>query len=178
MTTDDQPQITVSLIVAIAKNHVIGDGDKIPWHIPEDFKYFKTQTLNKPIIMGRATFESIHSMRGGNPSSGPALPKRKNIIITRQDDYTANECIVCSSLEKAIEKAKSHVNDDNEIMIIGGGQIYKQSMEMDLCNRMYITIIDREPDGDVFFPQWDNNTWELTSSDPQDGYCFNIFDKR
>lgn len=160
----------------MAKNHVIGDGDKIPWHIPEDFKYFKAQTLDKPIIMGRATFESIHAMKGTEPSSGPALPKRKNIIITRQNDYIAENCIVCSSLDDAIEAAKNHTNDDNEIMIIGGGQIYKQSMNH--IDRMYITIIDKEYAGDVFFPEWNNNTWQLTSSNPQDGYAFNIYDRK
>lgn len=166
----------ISLITAMSKNHVIGNGDKIPWHIPEDFKYFKSKTLRKPIIFGRATFESIHKMKGTDPSSGPALPKRKNIIITGQSDYTAEDCIVSDSLETAIASSKNHIDDTNETMICGGGQIYKQSM--DIADRMYITIIDKEYEGDVFFPKWDDETWALTSSDQQDGYVFNIYDRK
>ena len=163
---------TISLIVAMAKNHVIGNGSDIPWHIPEDFKYFKEKTLGKPIIMGRTTFESIHAMKGTDPHNGPALPKRQNIIITRQNDYTVNDCIVCSSLQDAINNADT----SDEIMIIGGGQIYKQAM--DIVERMYVTIIDKNYEGDVFFPEWDDSKWELTSSDPQNGYSFNIYDRK
>ncbi len=165
----------ISLIAAISKNHVIGLGDRIPWHIPEDFKYFKEKTLGKPIIFGRATFESIHKMKGTNPNTGSALPKRKNIIITRNDGYRADDCIICASLDDAINAAKNYVDDTQEIMICGGGQIYTQAM--DIVDRMYITIIDQDYDGDVFFPQWDDDKWTLTSSDRQAGYAFNIYDR-
>lgn len=165
----------ISLIAAMAKNRVIGNGDKIPWHIPEDFKYFKAQTLGKPIIMGRATFESIHTLKGTEPDA-PALPKRKNIIVTRQNDYTADDCIVSTSLNEAIESAKNYTNEENEIMICGGGQIYMQSM--DIIDRMYLTILDKNHDGDVFFPEFSNSEWTLASSVPQDGYAFNIYDRK
>jgi dihydrofolate reductase len=165
------------MIAACAKNRVIGNGDQIPWHIPEDFKYFKEKTLGKPIIFGRTTFESIHKMKGTAPHCGPALPKRKNIIITRNNDYQADDCIIGASLDEAINAAKNYVDDTQEIMICGGGQIYKQALDGNLCDRMYITIIDQDYEGDVFFPQWDDAYWSLTSSDPRDGYRFNIYDR-
>jgi len=165
----------ISLIAAMAKNHVIGHGDKIPWHIPADFQYFKAKTLGKPIIFGRATYESIHAMKGTDPSAGPALPKRKNIIVTRQHDYKAKDSVVCSTLDAAITAAQNHMDETNEIMICGGGQIYAQAM--DRVDRMYLTIIDQDYDGDVFFPQWDKDKWTLTSSAPQDGYVFNTYDR-
>lgn len=164
---------TISMIAAMAKNRVIGNGDQIPWHIPEDFKYFKEKTLGKPAIMGRATFESIHAMKGTDPYTGPALPKRTNIIVTRQSHYTVNDCMTCHSLEEAIEAANKETTD--EIMIIGGGTIYEQGLEY--ADRIYLTEIDKDYDGDVFFPALDSQ-WTLTSSDPQDGYSFNIYEKR
>jgi dihydrofolate reductase len=165
----------ISMIAAMDKNRVIGDGDKIPWHIPEDFKYFKAQTLGKPIVMGRATFESIHAMRGRAPDC-PALPQRKNIIITRQNDYAADDCVVCDSVDSAIDAAKKHVDDTNEVMIIGGGTIYKQALPR--ADRLYITIVDGDYGGDVFFPKFDDrNEWHETSCDRHDGYSFYIYDR-
>ncbi len=165
----------ISMIAAMAKNRVIGNGDKIPWHIPQDFKYFKAQTLGKPIVMGRATFESIHAMRGSDPHSGAALPKRKNIIITRQDGYAADDCIVRPSVECAIDAAKKHVGEGDEVMIIGGGTIYTQALSY--ADRLYITIVDGDYEGDVFFPEFDVQEWVETSCDQHDGYVFYIYDK-
>lgn len=165
----------ISMIAAMDKNRVIGNGDKIPWYIPEDFKYFKAQTLGKPIVMGRATFESIHAMKGSDPHSGPALPKRKNVIITRQDDYVADDCIVCGSVQEAIEVAKNHTNETDEVMVIGGGTIYDQALS--LSNRLYVTIVDGDYDGDVFFPEFDKNEWCEVSKDQYDGYCFYIYER-
>lgn len=165
----------ISMIAAMDKNRVIGNGDEIPWHIPEDFKYFKAQTLGKPIVMGRATFESIHAMKGSDPHGGSALPKRQNIIITRQNDYIAADCIVCPSVDSGISAAKSYVDDANEVMIIGGGTIYEQALPF--TDRLYITIVDGEYEGDVFFPQFDKEEWHETSCDPHDGYTFYIYDR-
>ncbi len=162
----------ISMIAAMAKNRVIGNGDKIPWHISEDFKYFKAQTLDKPIVMGRATFESIHAMKGSDPHSGPALSKRQNIIITRQDDYVAEDCVVCPSVESAVDVAKSHAK---EVMVIGGGAVYTQALPF--ADRLYITIVDGDYEGDVFFPEFDKNEWSQTSCDDHDGYSFYIYDR-
>lgn len=165
----------ISLIAAMAKNHVIGNGERIPWHISEDFQYFKTQTLDKPIIMGRLTFESIHTLKGTQPTL-PALPKRHNIIVTRQEGYIVEGCTVCPSLNDAIIEAKNYMSEAKEIMICGGGQIYTQAM--DHVDRMYLTILDDEHEGDVFFPQWSDDEWALTSSNPRDGFSFNIYDRQ
>ena len=145
----------------------------MPWHIPEDFKYFKAKTTGKPVIMGRSTYESIHGERG-TAGQGPALPNRKNIIITRQSDYVAKDCSVCSSVEEAIAEAK--LEEPDEIMIIGGGQIY--TMGLDYAERIYLTEIELEYPGDVYFPDFDEDKWSLASSDPQDGYSFNIYERK
>ena len=163
----------ISMIAACAKNRVIGNGDKIPWHIPEDFKYFKEKTLHKPIIMGRATFESIHKMRGSDPHLSPALPKRKNIIVTHQNDYKVTDCLVTLSLEDAIAAAKRENTD--EIMICGGGTIYKQALT--LADRIYLTEINQTYEGDVYFPEIDEKEWKLISSDPHDKYSFIIYER-
>lgn len=165
------PKPLISMIAAMSENRVIGNGDQIPWHIPEDFKYFKEKTLGKPVIFGRATFESIHKIRGTEPNI-PALPKRKNIIVTRQADYQAKDCPIASSLEDAIEQASAF---HEEIMICGGGQIYTEGLHH--ADRLYITIIDGEYEGDVFFPEWSDEEWRMVSSDPRDGFTFYVYDR-
>lgn len=174
MTSNTQHTPIVSIIAAMAKNRVIGSGDKIPWHIPEDFQYFKEKTLGKPIIMGRATFESIHKMKGTDPLSGSCLSNRYNIVVTRQSNYKPVDCGVCHSLRSAIDLAAGQNTD--EIMICGGGQIYTEALS--IADRLYITEINENYEGDVFFPEWDKNIWSLTSSNPRDGFIFNIFDKK
>lgn len=162
------------MIAAMTHERIIGHGDKIPWHIPEDFKYFKRQTLEKPIIMGRTTFESIHQMKGTNPNEGPALPKRLNIIVTGQTDYTAPQCEVCHSIKEALDFAKKVA--DTEVMVIGGGKIYDQFLPH--AERLYVTWIDGDHKGDTYFPKWNDKDWTLTSEDPHDGYNFTIYDRK
>lgn len=156
----------ISLIAAVSKNGVIGADNAMPWHISEDFKYFKRQTLNKPVIMGRKTFESI----------GRPLPKRPNIVITRQSDYAPEGVTVVRSLEEALSEAKKHNSD--EIMVIGGGQIYDQSIKT--ANRLYITEVNMEVQGDAKFPDIDKNLWQEKSRDNHKGdpsYSFVIYEK-
>ena len=137
----------LSIIVAKSINNVIGvDGD-LPWHLPEDLKNFKAVTMGKPLIMGRATFESI----------GRPLPGRRNIIITRQKDYKVEGAEVFLSPEGALEAIK----DAEEVMIIGGGQIYTALFEQ--VNRIYITYVEINVDGDTFFPEIDYAFWKITS---------------
>lgn len=161
----------ISMIAAMAQNNVIGNGDDIPWHIPEDFKYFKEKTLDKPVIMGRATFESIHKIRGSDPDSGPALPKRTNIIITRQENYKAKDCFVSTSIEDAIAQAKLELAE--EIMIIGGGTIYEQALPF--ADYIYLTEIDGDYKGDVFFPELSPSEWQKIKSEKKDGFSFNEY---
>lgn len=133
------------------KNNVIGKDGDIPWHLPDDFKYFKKTTLNHHIIMGRKCFESI----------GRPLPKRTNVILTRNPFYLVSNCLVVPSLEEALAVAKD--NGDEEAFICGGGQIY--ALAMDLCDKLYITEIDMEVPGKkealIRFPEVDKDIWKL-----------------
>lgn len=128
----------ISFIVAMSKNRVIGKDNKLPWNIPADLQRFKRITLGHPIIMGRKTFESM----------GKALPNRENIVVTRQKKYKAEGVTVCHSLEEAL---KPYKNSDQEVFIIGGGEIFQQALP--LVNKIYLTVIDKEFDGDAFFPE-------------------------
>ncbi|MCB1827108.1 MAG: type 3 dihydrofolate reductase [Coxiellaceae bacterium] len=136
----------ISLIVAMAKNRVIGKDQQMPWHLPADLAHFKKVTMNKPIIMGRKTFESI----------GRPLPGRRNIVITRQSIEIPG-CDVCHSLEEALEA----VAGEDEAMIIGGGNLYRQALSM--AKRLYLTFIDLEVDGDTTFPEWNPSEWKEVS---------------
>ncbi len=133
----------ISLIAAISTNNVIGRDNKIPWHISEDFKRFKSLTMGHPIIMGRKTYESI----------GKPLPGRINIVITRDENYSPEGVDVVHSVDKAVDLAKTKEGSD-EIFIIGGGQIYSQSM--DLADKIYLTVVEQEVQGDIFFPDYSN----------------------
>lgn len=150
----------LSLIVAIADNNVIGLGNKMPWHISEDFKHFKEITMGKPCIMGRKTYESILDQLG------KPLPNRTSIVISRSG-FTHEGAISASSLENAIEKAKAE--SDDEIMVIGGAQIYE--IALPLANRIYLTRVHQSPDGDAFFPELDDEWKEIERAD-HDGFSF------
>jgi dihydrofolate reductase len=139
----------IILVVATGKNNVIGKDNKLLWHLPIDFKFFKTITLGHPIIMGRATFDSV----------GKPLPGRRNIVISRNKDLVIQGCEVCHSIDDAISLCK----DEETIMIIGGEEIYKQSMP--IADRIYRTLVDISPDGDRFFPDINLDEWKLVASD-------------
>ncbi len=141
----------VSAIAAAAKNNVIGDGADIPWRIPTDYKYFKQTTLDHHIIMGRKTFASM----------GRPLPKRTNIVLTRDLMFTATGILVAHSIEEALTMA--YDNDETEVFIIGGGEIYKQSMHY--LDKVYLTRVMAEPEGEVVFPDLPAEEWELISSE-------------
>lgn len=131
---------TISLVAAMAKNRVIGKDNQMPWHLPADLQHFKEVTLGKPIIMGRKTYESI----------GRPLPGRKNIVISRNPSYQLDGCENVTSIEDAIELVKG----DAEVMIIGGGFLYSQMI--DKANKLYLTYIDFEVEGDTCFPSFDH----------------------
>lgn len=142
--------VAVAIIAAVANNGVIGHGDTIPWRLPGDFAHFKRMTLGKPLIMGRKTFESI----------GRPLPGRTNIVVTRQEGYQPDGVIVISSLEAALDHAQEIAKADraNEVMIGGGAEIYRQAMPF--ADRMYISKVELEPEGDIFFPPIDFEQWK------------------
>lgn len=138
--SDTMQKPIVSIIAAMSLNRVIGKGGAIPWHISEDSKYFKEKTTGHAIIMGRATFQSL----------GRPLPNRTNIVITRDTSFQAPGCIICGSLEKAIEKAKAI--EQEEIFIIGGGQVYAETIG--IADKLYLTLVHKEFTGDAFFPDY------------------------
>ena len=141
--------MNISCIVAVANNNVIGKDNDIPWYLPADLKYFKKITMDRHILMGRNCYESI----------GRPLPKRTNVIITRDPYFIASNCLIAHSIDEALEIA--YDNGEKEAMIIGGGTIYKQTH--DLWDTLYITEVDVNVDGDVFFPQIDSKLWKLVS---------------
>jgi dihydrofolate reductase len=142
----------ISAIVATDKNRVIGKGNDIPWYLPADLKYFKRRTLNHHIIMGRKSFQSI----------GRPLPKRTNIIITRNPFFIASNCLIVNTLEEALQIARD--NGEEEAFIIGGGEIYRLSMPM--LDRIYLTEVDTEVEsGEVFFPKLLPEEWKVMSSE-------------
>ena len=153
----------ISIIVAITRNNAIGRSGDLLFHISEDLKQFKAVTMGHPIIMGRKTFESF-------PNG--ALPGRRNIIITRQEDYSANGIELVNSLQSAIDA----VTDTDEAFVIGGGEIYRQALP--LCSRLYLTEIDAEiADADTFFPEINREEWEIINQseikeDPRTGTQF------
>lgn len=143
--------LPVVLVVAIANNNVIGSDGDMPWKLSTDLKRFKSDTMGKPIIMGRKTFESI----------GKALPGRLNIVISRSD-YEADDIVHANSLEAALFIANGwgQENGSDEICIIGGGQIYAQAMS--LASKMYVTRVLAEPEGDTRFPEIQETLWRET----------------
>ena len=132
----------ISIIVAIAENGVIGDKNALLWNIKEDMRRFRTTTMGHPVVMGRKTFESI----------GRPLPKRTNVVITRGDSEFEG-CLVAHSIEEAVKM----FSPDEEVFIIGGAQIYKQALP--LADKLYLTIVHRNYEGDTSFPEIDYSEW-------------------
>ena len=156
----------IAMIAAMTNNRVIGKDNKMPWHLPEDLKHFKAMTLGKPVVMGRKTFESI----------GRPLPGRHNIVITRQADYQPDGV----SCVNSFEAAKELVKDCDELVVIGGGQLYKEILPV--ADTLYLTFIELTVDGDTFFPEWDDGSWKLTEkvveiNESQLQYSFNTLVK-
>ena len=138
----------LSIIVATSLNNAIGKDNQLLWHLPADLKFFKTTTMGCPVLMGRKTFQSI----------GRTLPGRKNIVITRDAQFN-NDHLFDIIVEPNLESAITHLNKEDGIFIIGGGEIYKQSIH--LVDTIYRTIVNTTIDGDVYFPNLDVNYFEL-----------------
>lgn len=138
----------IAMIAAMANNRVIGKDNQMPWHLPEDLRHFKAMTLSKPVVMGRKTFESI----------GRPLPGRHNIVISRNTDFCPEGVTCVTNYEDAIAAAEPC----DEVVIIGGGQLYAQILPK--TDVLYLTMIELDTDGDTFFPDWDDGSWDLQSS--------------
>jgi len=151
----------ISLIVAIAKNNVIGCDNRLLWHLPADMRYFKAKTTGHHIIMGRNTFESI----GG----GRLLPNRTSVILSRNTSLEIPGALIANTVEEALAKCPQ----DEEVFVIGGEQIYRQTI--DIAHKLYITTVDAEPEGDVHFPQVDPKQWIMASEEhhlPDEKNCY------
>lgn len=139
----------VSMITAMAKQRVIGRNGSMPWHLPADLAHFKRCTMGCPVIMGRKTYDSI----------GRPLPGRKNIVLSRSQSLAIESCTVVNSLDEALIL----VEDDAEVFIIGGQQLYRQALP--LSHRLYLTHIDAEFEGDTFFPEYSHSDWNQFSTE-------------
>ncbi|WP_182199367.1 dihydrofolate reductase [Paraliobacillus salinarum] len=137
----------ISFMFAMDKNQVIGHEQWMPWNLPRDLQHFKKKTLNHTIVMGRKTFESFNK----------PLPKRENVIITRDESYEREGCTVIHSIETLLDWNKTH--PDKEYFVIGGGEIFKQLLPY--ADRMYMTYINETFEGDTFFPSYDETEWTL-----------------
>ena len=155
--------VQIAIIVAMDSNRVIGNANRLPWHLPADLAHFRAITMGKPILMGRRTHESI----------GRPLPGRDNIVISRNRNYTAEGCTVVHSLEEAVQAAAGH----DEIMIIGGAELYRQALPQ--ADVLYLTRVEGAFEGDAFFPELDDSAWrEVQRSerapDEKNPYCYSF----
>ena len=167
--------LPLSLIAALAENRVIGIDNSMPWHLPGDFKYFKATTLGKPIIMGRKTWDSL----------GRPLPGRLNLVVSRQPGLQLEGAEVFASLDEAMLRAEQWAlaQGVDELMLIGGAQLYTQAIERGLADRLYLTRVELNPEGDAWFPEFDAAQWTLVSSqeNPAEGekpaYHFEVWER-
>nr|WP_295886119.1 dihydrofolate reductase [uncultured Devosia sp.] len=143
--------VKIAMIAGVAENGVIGSDQTIPWRVPSDMAFFKRTTMGKPVVMGRKQYETV----------GKPLPGRTNIVITRQEGYQPEGVLVFHSVDAALARAREIARADgvDEIMIIGGGQLYAQLIER--ADRLYITHIDLNPPGDVLFPAVRHEDWTV-----------------
>ncbi len=147
----------VVLVAAMGRNRVIGVDGGMPWHLPEDLRRFKELTMGSPMIMGRSTYDSI----------GRVLPGRTTIVLTRNSDLEIAGAIVAHTPEKALESARAIAGSEGEVMVVGGGEIYR--LFLPLADRLELTIVDAEPKGDTTFPEIDAGDWNIVSSRRLDG---------
>ncbi len=162
------------MIAALSRNQVIGKNNDLPWKLPDDMKYFMETTKGHHTIMGRKNYDSI-------PQKFKPLPQRTNIVVTHQQNFNAPGCIVVNSVEKGLQLAER--SNESEAFIIGGAEIYKLGLPH--ANRLYLTEIAAEIEGDTFFPTFDRNQWKETSrkhhdKDDRHAYSFDfvVYDKK
>jgi dihydrofolate reductase len=159
----------ITLIVAMGKNREIGKENQLLWHLPKDLKHFKELTSGYPIIMGRKTYESI----------GKPLPNRTNIVISRKNDWFEEGILIVGSIKEAVKFAKKI---DEEVFIIGGGNIYEQTI--DLADKLEVTLVDAELGADTFFPKINEKVWQKTNEEYHQkdeknefDFCFQTFER-
>ena len=154
----------IIIIAAVAENGVIGRDGDIPWHIPEDLKHFKQKTSGHAVLMGRKTYFSL-------PEDYRPLSDRKNIVLSRSEPDVPEEVEVASSLEQGFEKASEH----EKCFVIGGAGVYEQSL--DYADRLVLTEVEKNPEGDTYFPDWDEEEWKEVEREERDGFSFVEYEK-
>lgn len=159
----------ITIVAAIGRNNALGKDNQLLWRLPKDLRHFKELTENHPVVMGRKTYESI----------GKALPNRTNIVVSRKSGWFEEGILIVSTLKEALKFAKK-INEN--IFIIGGGEIYKQTM--DQADRLEITLVDANPDADTFFPAIDPKIWQKTDEEcfekdekNEYSFCFQTFER-
>ena len=165
--------LPLSLIAALGQNRVIGVDNSMPWHLPGDFKYFKATTLGKPIIMGRKTWDSL----------GRPLPGRLNLVVSRQTGLQLEGAEVFASLQDAVARAEVWAQEQgvSEVMLIGGAQLYTQGLAD--ADRLYLTRVGLSPEGDAWFPEFDQAQWKLVSeelhaaADDKPAFSFEVWER-
>lgn len=164
----------IAMIAAVARNNVIGADGSLPWRIRSDMRFFRETTMGKPLVMGRKQFETV-----GKPLKG-----RTNIVVTRQEGYQPDGVIVLNDLDAALDHARNIANADgvDEVMVIGGGEIYAQALER--TDRLYISHVDLAPEGSVQFPRINLGEWRVMSTEPvapgpddDAGYTIRVYDR-
>ena len=158
----------ISFVLAAGRNDVIGKANGLPWHLPADLRYFKKVTLGHPIIMGRKTFDSV----------GKALPGRLNVVVTRSESFAPEGVIVLRSIEEALERDYAC----DEVFVVGGSEIFRQAMPR--ANRIYLTRIDHDFEGDTYFPKMNPDEWKLVSREAHEPdeknkwpYAFEVWER-
>lgn len=173
---DNIKDYTISIIVAMSKNNVIGINNDLPWKMKSDLKYFRQITMNKPVIMGRNTYNSLPMSKNNNGR----LPGRPIIIVSNTLEEIPHDggiIHIARNIEDAIDISHTLVDDTKEIMIIGGGQIFNQSI--DIVDKIYLTLIDTNTNGDVFFPLIDDDVFDMIDNrkydkTENDDYDYNL----
>jgi len=150
----------VTMVVAVGRNGVIGDGRTMPWHLSEDLKFFKRTTMGHPMVMGRRTFDSMG-----------VLPGRRSIVVTRQEDWSHPGVETAHSLDEALALA----GPADEVFVVGGGEVYR--LAMPFASRLLVTEVDQAPEGAVTFPAIDAADWVETARDPQDGFAWVTYER-
>ncbi len=167
-------RLPLALIAAVARNGVIGVDNRLPWHLPAELKYFKSVTLGKPVLMGRKTWESL----------GRPLPGRLNLVISRQAGYSPEGAEAFASLDEALVRGDTWGREQGAVeqMLIGGAQLYAQALPQ--VQRLYLTRVDLAPEGDAFFPAWDEAQWRRVRRDEhaaegdRPGYACEVWERR
>lgn len=163
----------ISLIVAYGRNRVIGVDGALPWHLPDDLRWFKAATIGKPVVMGRKTYDAM----------GKALPKRPNIVITRNPQFRAEDATVVAGVSEALSTAEREAKalGVREIMVIGGGEIFTEALRY--AERLYLTEVDVTAEGDAYFPEFDEKDWRelfcesVAEEEGRPAHCFRILER-